>query len=46
VVLNRSIAVQKGANNIVLPLPGGNAGAYRVIVKGVVESNAAFIRIQ
>jgi hypothetical protein len=46
VVLNRSITVQKGANNIILPLPGGNAGAYRVIVKGAVESNAAFIRIQ
>ncbi len=46
IVTQRSISVQKGANNIILPLPGGNAGAYRVIVKGVVESNASFMRIQ
>jgi hypothetical protein len=46
VIMNRSLSVQKGANNIILPLPAGNAGAYRVIVKGVVESNASFVRIQ
>ncbi len=46
VILSRSLSVQKGANNISLPLPGGNAGTYRIVVRGVVESNAAFIRIQ
>ena len=46
VIVKRSVTVQKGSNNIVLPLPSGNAGTYRVIVTGVVETNAAFIRIQ
>lgn len=46
VIMNRSMMVQKGVNTISLPLPAGSAGAYRIIVKGVVETNASFIRIQ
>ena len=46
VILNRSISVQKGSNNIILPLPSGNAGTYRIVVTGAVESNTGFVRIR
>jgi Secretion system C-terminal sorting domain len=46
IILNRGVSLQKGSNTTSLSLPHGNAGAYRIIVKGVVESNAGFIRLQ
>ncbi len=46
IVLSRTVSVQKGSNNIIVPLPAGNAGSYRIIVTGVVESNTGFVRIR